>query len=112
MARASRPAGSVKSYKKNDQRPGARLVPVTLLAGLGLAVSLGVMAMLLSAHGAFMFRGADNTASAEPGPGERRISLALLSPAVGREAEQRSPKYPRMPDLDDTAWKATDMDEG
>jgi len=112
MARPSQPSGNVKSFRKNGQRPGARLVPATLLACIGVAASLGLMVTLLSAHGAFMSRSSGNTASNAPGQSERSISLALLSPAVAREMAQKAPKYPRMPELDDSAWQASDLDEG
>ena len=112
MARASKPAGSVKSFRKNGQRPGARLVPATLLAGVGVTASLGLMVTILSAHGIFMARGTGSPASAVPGPSERSISLSLLSLAASRETAERSPKYPRMPELGNTAWQVSDIDEG
>lgn len=101
----------VEPLDKFGRRPGRRVIPAALLAGLGIAASLGVIATVMTMHGAFLSRTADGIPGGHR-PMQTASSGSLIALAPTPEFAQRHPKYPRMPDMKPTPWQAADMAEG
>jgi hypothetical protein len=112
MAFGVKTVRDVKPFGTNGRRSNSCLVPATLFAGLGVALSLGTVAATLAMQGAFMPHVAGRGVPGTHGRAERPFPASLVALAAPYEAAPKNPKFPRVPDLTHTPWQASNMDEG
>lgn len=108
MAFAVETVRGVKPSAKKGRQPGRRFLSATLLAGLSVAASLGTLAAVVTMQRAYLPQAAAGSGHNPVARPFAAHSLAL----VAYEAAPGNPKSPRMPELKQTGWQVSDLDEG
>ncbi len=107
MAFAVKTVGRTKPQAKKGRHQGRGLLSAAFLAGLGVIGSLAAVAAVVSLHRAFV---PHVSASA----GSQTLS-SFAAPTAAQTAfgiNPKAPKYPRVPELRQTGWQVSNLDEG
>ncbi|MEK1890714.1 MAG: DUF2778 domain-containing protein [Phyllobacterium sp.] len=102
----------VKPAQKNGRRRGPRLTSTALLASFGVMTAFGAIILATTLHHAVISRAEGTSIAANDRLGERAYGLNRISLATNLASVSRQPKYPRVPELTNTSWQVSDMDEG
>ncbi|MEP7453216.1 DUF2778 domain-containing protein [Phyllobacterium sp. SB3] len=107
MAFAVKAVRDAKLPDKKGRQRGNRFISAAFLVGLGVAGSLGAVVAIASMQHAFIPHVSAGNASSPV-----RAFSAHSAALVVYDTTQKTPKYPRVPELKQTGWQVSNMDEG
>jgi hypothetical protein len=107
MACAVKAVRGAKLSVKKGRRMGRGFLSAAFLAGLGIMGSLAAVAAVVSLQHAFIPHASAST-------GNTALQPFATHPAalLAYDTTPKTPKFPRVPDLRQTGWQVSDMDEG
>lgn len=107
MAFAVKTVGDAKSQGKKSRRPMRGFLSAAVLASLGIIGSLGAVAAVINLQRTFI---PNASVSAASHMSTRFSTHPMKQLASG--PNRGAPKFPRVPELNQTDWQVSDMDEG